>query len=151
MAIAKINPTGTHIQHGFLKVRVDIYPSSNNKTYLIHYVDKPNRPYTEEELEDEELLALVPKHKELNPCLCHFIKIDPETTLGKLIAEIREIFDPNTLYLLDNYLFEGNERALQQLMMHRKLGRGKTIPHPVDAKKLKEKVNKRFARLEIKV
>lgn len=172
MAIVKINPTGTHIHHGFLKVRVDIYPSPSDKTYPIHYVDKPDRPYTEEELRNEELRALVPTHKELNPCLCHFIKIDPETTLGELMAEIRKAIGPATFRQIDNILFEedklekeikeapdprnliaelNNRRMELALLMKPKAGRGRVIPYPIDAKKLKETVDKRFAGLEVEV
>ena len=172
MPIVKINPTGTHIQHGFLKVRVDIYPSPSDKTYPIHYVDKPDRPYTEEELENEELQALVPKHKELNPCLCHFIKIDPEATFGELVAEIRRAIDPSTFRQIDNILFEedglekeirvtpdprnliaelNNRRQDLVLLMKPKSGRGRILPYATDAKKLKRAIDKRFAGLEVEV
>lgn len=152
MAIIKFNETGTHIQHGFLKVRVDIYPSSTDKTYPIHYVDKPDRPYTEEELENEELQALVPTHKELNPCLCHFIKIDPETTRGELEARVREILDADTLKQLDNILSKPTIRqeGLKELMKP-KSGGGRILPYTTDAKKLKRAIDKRFAEMEIGV
>lgn len=154
MAIAKINLTGTHIQHGFLKVRVDIYPTSTDKTYALHYVDKPDRPYTDEELEDKALRDLVPTHKELNPCLCHFIKVDANTARSALEAEIRGAFDEATFRQLDDVLSEidkpENRLKLRQLMRP-KSGRGKVVPYSTDAKKLVKKVNTRFKDLEVEV
>lgn len=145
----KFNPTGTHIQHGFLKVRVDIYPNPSDKTYTIHYVNKPDRPYTEEELADETLRTLVSTHKELNPCLCHFIKIDLRASRKRLEAKIKEIFDADTLRQLDNILFEGDRSGLA-LLMKPKSGEGRAL-HTPDVDRVIKIINKRFARLEIEV
>lgn len=184
MPIIKINPTGTHIQHGFLKVRVDIYPSPSDKTYSIHYVDKPiippegyqgevdakGRPVDREDYNN--WIESLPTKKELNPCLCHFIKIDPEMTFGELMAEIRGAIDPATFSQIDNILFEedriekevkvtpdprnliaelNNRRQELVRLMKPKSGKGRILPYATDAKKLKEDVDKRFAGLEVEV
>ncbi len=149
MAIAKVNLTGTHIQHGFLKVRIDLYPNPSDKTYSIHYVDKPNRPYTEEELADESLRDLVPTHKELNPCLCHFITIDEGTTKQELRQIIKQAFDINTFQELDNKLSAG--QSVSQLM-NSKRGRGKELRIGKEAQEaLTKSINIRFTNMEIKV
>lgn len=170
--IAKFNPTGTHIHKGFLKVRIDLYPDVSSKTYSMHYVDKPVRPYTEEELADESLQALVQKHKVLNPCLCHFITINADTSLGSLISYVRGIFGKDTLSQIDTLLFEearlekeikvaldprnliielNNRRRELVLLMRPKCGIGKVLPLAVDVPKLQGVLNSRFAGLEIEV
>lgn len=175
MPTIKFNETGTHIQHGILKVRVDVYPSPTDKTYPIHYVDKPIIPEGgypgEVDIEGNPInqedynnwIASLPTKKELNPCLCHFIKIDPETTRQELEAKIREIFDPETFNRIDNILFE-EDRVEKEIranpearnlyadlntlrkelsrLMKSKGGTGRILPYTTDAKKLKEVVNK---------
>lgn len=94
--IVKFNPTGTHIHKGFLKVRLDFYPEPTDKTHALHYVDKPDTPYLPSPKEVSAGIsdpvryaawwATVPKHKELNPCLCHFVKVDAGITSGELEA-----------------------------------------------------------------
>ena len=148
--IAKFNPTGTHVHKGFLKVRIDLYPEPDSKTYTMHYVDKPIRPYTEEELADESLQALVPKHKVLNPCLCHFITIDANTPLASLASYARRIFDTATLNKLDDSLSKP-DTSLVSNIMRSKCGVGRVLPLVVDIPKLQEELNSRFAGLEIKV
>ncbi len=100
------NPTGTHIKDGFLKVRVDLYPDPADKTYARHYVDKPDREPTEEELADPAKLALVPTHKELNPCLCHFIAVNEDIDGEKLQAYVGQLFTPDCLATLDEALVQ---------------------------------------------
>lgn len=121
----KFNPTGTHVK-GFLKVRLDLYPDVGDKTYSIHWVDKPDRPYTEEELADETLQDLVPKHKELNPCLCHFIRVNPDISLLELQMKVKEFFDSKTLLDLDDALSKFNTLKVQQIMKT-KLGDGQVV------------------------
>lgn len=124
--LVKVNPTGTHEHNGFLKVRLDLYPDVGDKTHKIHWVDKPIRPYTEEELEDEELQKLVPKQKELNPCLCHFVTVDEDITPVELEALIRETFDGVTVQGLDNALSEDNLDGVTQIMRD-KTGGGRPV------------------------
>lgn len=101
---AKINPTGTHVKDGLLKVRLDLYPEPADKTYALHYVDKLDREPTEEELSDPEKVARVPVHRELNPCLCHFITVPEDITGEQLLACIEQLFTPDCLATLDDAL-----------------------------------------------
>jgi len=156
--IAKFNLTGTHIHKGFFKVRIDLYPEPTDKTYAIHYVDKPDRPYTEEELETDEegaftsralaLQALVPKHKELNPCLCHFIKVNPDVSLLELSAKVKEYFDFKTLLDLDDALNKFETLRVQQIMKT-KLGDGRVVSKFIDRDR--HSLNTRLSMLEIRV
>jgi len=150
--IAKFNPTGTHTHKGLLKVRIDLYPEPSDKTYSIHYVDKPVCPYTEEELANEELQKLVPKVKALNPCLCHFITIDEDMPLGSLVHYVKAIFDKTTLSELDDLLSNVDiDRGKVSRLMRAKCGTGKVLPPNANVAKILSKVNTRFVGLEVKV
>lgn len=150
--LAKFNPTGTHAHKGKLKVRVDLYPEPTDKTYALQYVDKPVRPYTEEELADEALQNLVPKVKELNPCLCHFITIDEDTNLISLANYVRDIFGKVTLSELDNILSaETTDLPRLSQVMRFKRRVGKVLPPKANTAEIKTKLNARFAGLEIRV
>jgi len=133
--IAKFNETGTHAKGIFkrkpteeewkdplklmsvprdhyIKVRIDLYPAEGTKTYIQQYVD--------ETVWDEERQEVVlTGKKKLNPCLCHFIKIDPETTKAKLEAYVRSIFDESTRASLDIALASGNSNAVSNIMKAR--------------------------------
>ena len=134
--IVKFNPTGTHVHKDFLKIRLDLYPEATDKTYPIHYVDHYDREPTQEELDNPTLLALIPTHKELNPCLCHFIKINPDITLTDLIAIIKTIFDATTVSKLDTLSSELKPDYLEQLrsVMSSKLGKGNPVTTTKDGK-----------------
>ena len=124
--IVKFNPTGTHIHNGFLKVRLDLYPEVGDKTYPIHYVDKYDREPTEEEWADEAKLALIPIHKELNPCLCHFVKVNPDIKALELGALAKTIFDNTTKLGLDDALSRGNTQKVSEIM-RLKCGTGERV------------------------
>lgn len=130
--IAKFNETGTHAKGIFkrmpteeerkdplklasvprdhyIKVRIDLYPAKGTKAYIQQYVD--------ETVWDENRQEVVPTgEKKLNPCLCHFIKIDPETTRAELEAYVRSIFDESTRASLDIALASGNTAAVSNIM-----------------------------------
>jgi hypothetical protein len=102
------NQTGTHIRNGILKVRIDLYPDPEDKTYLQHYIEKYDREPTGEELADPAKLALVPTHQELNPCLCHFIEVPADVTRAGLQSYLASIFTADNLATLDNALVQPN-------------------------------------------
>ena len=165
VATATFNDSGTHTKNGWLKVRFDLCYGQGNKTYPLHYVDHFDREPAEEELADESLLALIPTHKELNPCLCHFITVDPDTTREELEAKVREVFDADTLSQLDNLLSDVEwldatkwrvketslRQAVQLMNTSAKRGSGGIIPYSTDTKQLIEEVNPRFAGMEVEV
>jgi hypothetical protein len=162
---ATFNGSGTHTKNSRLKVRFDLCYGQGSKTYPLHYVDHFDREPTEEELEDESLLALIPTHQELNPCLCHFVTIDPETTREELETAVGEIFDTDTVSQLDNLLSDVEwldatkwrvkeaslKQAAQLMNAGAKRGSGGIIPYSTDTKQLIEEVNARFAGMEVEV
>jgi|GEM_PF-1336132 len=133
--IARFNETGTHAKGIFkrkpteeewkdplklvsvprdhyIKVRIDLYPAEGTKTYSQQYVD-------ETVWDEERQETVLTGKKKLNPCLCHFIKIDPETTRAELEAYVRSIFDESTRANLDIALASGNSNAVSNIMKSR--------------------------------
>ena len=141
---AKVNTTGTHIQKDFLKVRFDIYPPQGSKTYALYYVDYYDREPTEEELADKDLLDKIPTHKELNPCLCHFIKVSPETTKKELEGIVKDMFDNSTLSSLDNSLSNSSLADTVPNIMKEKKGTGRGLAKNEQTPMLIAMMNTRF-------
>lgn len=163
MATIKVNPTGTHIQHGFLKGRVDIFPGPTDRSYPIHYVDKPVIPlggYPGEvdargnpvDREDYiRWLRSLPTIKVLNPMFCHFVKINPNTTLTNLEAEIERILTPDVLASADAFLAEnskvGFHKFAKLMRDSTRLGNGLVLPKGYSARGLIVAANRKFANL----
>ncbi len=155
--IVKFNASGTHLHKGKLKVRFDLYPKKENKTYSFHRVDKLNRDYTEKEQAEldaltdtqefnkkvEELKAEIGTYKGTNPCLCHFVTIDADTTKAQLHSIAQNIFDSTTVDSLDDALSK-NDVGRVKLIMSPKSGLVKEVKQ-VDIKA----INARFAGLEV--
>jgi hypothetical protein len=106
------NPSGTHVKNGVLKIRLDLYPDVTDKTYTCQYVDVFDREPTEDELNDAAKLALIPTHKQLNPCLCHFVEVPENIDKATLQAYIQKLFDADALETLDNALIQANSAHL---------------------------------------
>lgn len=165
MPTATFNDSGTHVKNGRLKVRFDLRCGQGSSTYTLHYVDHFDREPTEEELADEAMLALIPTHKELNPCLCHLITIDPETTREELEAKVRQIFDADTVSQLDSLLSDVEwleatrwrvkeaslRQAIRLMNSSQKRGGGGLVPDSIDTEQLIEELNSRFAGMEVEV
>lgn len=157
---ARFNPTGTHIHKGFLKVRIDLYSELGNKTYPIHYVQVPVIPLEGYQGEVNEegspvnvddyngWIESLPKIWQLNPCLCHFIKVNPDISLLELSVKLREFFDAKTLLELDDALSKFETLRVQQIM-RTKLGDGQVISKVTKGDI--DKLNTRLSALEIKV
>jgi hypothetical protein len=156
--IARFNRTGTHLYKGSLKVRIDLYPEPADKTYAQHNVSKPVippggypgvkdifggplDPVAYKAWEDA-----LPHVNELNPCLCHFLRVAPSITLPQLIAQIRAAFDQMTVSNLDTLLSELKPGYLGKLsaLMRTRLGNG----GPGVSADI-EKLNSRFSKLEL--
>ncbi len=152
--IAKFNKTGTHRYEGFLKIRIDLYPEPHHKTFIIHYVQKPIREYTEEEIDNEALQDIVPKVWKLKPILSHFIIINPTLSRRNLIHMLKDIFDEESTTQFDNLLI--NPTAVSNI---RKVGRilsrkntyGKRLNRLMDNRLTEIEVNWRFRNLEVEV
>ena len=165
MPTATFNGSGTHAKNGRLKVRFDLRYGQGGQTYPLHYVDHFDREPTEAELADEAMLALIPTHKELNPCLCHFITIAPETTREELEAKVRQIFDADTVGQLDKLLADVEwletakwrvkeaslRQAVQLMNSSAKRGSGGVVPDSTDTEQLIADIDSRFAGMEVEV
>jgi hypothetical protein len=144
---ARINTTGTHIKNGVLKVRIDLYPDPADRTYARHYVDRFDREPTEQELADPARLALVPTHKETNPCLCHFIEAPEGITVAQLQAYLEQLLTPDCLATIDNALVQPDAAHLISPYMR---GRPKMAAKKVtEDAALVESVNSRLGALVV--
>ncbi len=158
--IVKFNPTGTHAHKGFLKVRFDLYPDIGDKTYPIHHVQVPVIPpegYQGEVDADGRSLDQndynnwidsLPKVWQLNPALCHFIKVNPDISSAELDVKIRGLFTRQTLLNLDDALSKSDAHNVQQIMKT-KLGDGQVVSKFEVAGK--DALNARLSTLEIEV
>jgi hypothetical protein len=122
----KFNPTGTNIKNGVLKIRLDFYPDVDSKTYKEQYIDVFARALTEAEEERneqgaltekaKELQKLVPTKKQLNPFLCIFIMVNPDTTKKELKDYIKNNYDIFTLTELDSAISENRALDLRNIL-----------------------------------
>ena len=124
----KFNPTSIHVHRGYLKVRLDVYPDPIDKTYPLHHILVPDVNSAEfvagygGEVDDmgtqlnptdyDRWFRKLPKVWQLNPCLCHFVKIDADITKEKLDSIAQGIFDIATLKQLDDKLAVGDSILL---------------------------------------
>ena len=151
----KFNPSGTHIHKGFLKVRIDLYPEPTDKTYAIHHIQVPVIPEKgyQGEVDAEgspvdqndynNWIDSLPRVWQLNPCLCHFVKIDADTPLDDTL--IRQVFDKDTVLQVDDALSKSDIPKLQQAMKT-KFGNGhKVFSADIDA------INLTLSSLEVAV
>lgn len=121
----KFEPSGTHIQKGYLKVRLDVFPEPGDKTYPFQRVKVEGKWQT-------------------NPCLSHFVKIDPDFNSFDKLA--RQIFDKDTLRKLDDLLVGDNLEEVANLMSTKR-GTGKQIDSL--SNELRNNINSRFSSLEV--
>ena len=155
--IAKFNPTGTHAHKAYVKVRVDLVPEPGDKTYGIHHVQVPVIPeggYPGKvddmdipiDMEDyNKWLDGLPKVWQVNPCLCHFIKVDPDISLLEFQAKLLEYFDSAAKLGLDDALF-GSDSTMLWNIVKTKLGDGQPVSKFTDEDR--DKLNNRLSSLE---
>jgi hypothetical protein len=110
--VIKFNPSGTQVKNGVLLIRLDIYPPTTAKTFNEQYVDHLDREPTQEELDDPVKVALIPKHKELNPALCHFVAVPENVDKAWLESYIAQWFDKDTMATFDDILVQPNSAHL---------------------------------------
>ncbi len=157
--LAKFNPTGTHTHKGFLKVRVDLYPEPTDKTYKIHHVQVPVYPPEgyQGKLDDmgspidqadyDNWIDSLPKVWQLNPCLCHFIKVKEASTKADLTDYLEQIFTPTVIKTIDDSLILPNSIHLVSPLMRDKASLTSEKIVTKDIGDLVTSVNSRFASL----
>lgn len=92
----------------------------------------------------------LPKVWQLNPCLCHFIKIDQDTALASLNGIVRAIFNKPTVAQLDDLLSKLDTPQVAKLMRS-KVGAGKQLPPQANIPEIIASLNAHFVNLEIEV
>ena len=154
---------GAHIQHGCLKAGIAVFPAEGDSSYALHYLPKPvipeggypgavdGRGIPIDEDDFRAWLSSLPTRMELNPAFTHFIKINSDTSLPDLEAEIQRIFVPDVLKSADAFLSTRGQGERQDFSRYRKmmaakerLGNGLVLPKGYDAKGLIIATNKRF-------
>jgi hypothetical protein len=154
------NPTGTHIHKGFLKVRLDFYPEESDLTYQLHHVSVPVIPeggyIGSKDAEGSPLDSVayqiwedsLPHVFQDNPCLCHFIEIDEDTSLEELQKHLNKIFDEDTLATIDStMILPDSAHRLSFLKSKPKLATKQVTVQDHEA--LKVAVNTKFDKLSI--
>jgi hypothetical protein len=113
----KFNATGTHMNRGLLKVRLDFYPDESDKCYPTFYIDQWDREPTDEEMADEAKLALIPTQKVLTPCLCHFITVPENLVVADFTDYILSVLDKDTLASIDGFVLRSDSAHLISPLM----------------------------------
>lgn len=156
---AQFNPTGTHDKDGFLKVRFDLYPDVGDKTYALHDVEVPVIPpegYQGEvdgmgspvdQNDYDNWIDGLPKIRQLNPALCHFIRIKETSTKADLTDYLEQIFNPTVIKTLDDILILPNSSHLISPLMRNKAALTTEKIVTKDIEDLILSVNSRFASL----
>ncbi len=143
--------SGAHVHKNVLKAGIALFPGEGGLSYPRHYVARPVIPEGGYPGEVDERggpldagdyrnwLASLPTQMVLNPCLVHFIRIGPDTTLPQLEAAIQRIFTPDLVATVDALLATrgAGERAdmsrLRRLMNSpERLGSGPVLPAGYD-------------------
>lgn len=119
--IIKFEPSGTHVADGFLKVRLDFYPSEDSKAYVHYYVDVLDRPPTEEEIKDPKLFDLIPTHKELTPALCAFVKVPADIDKTQLSDYVLKVFNADMVATLEDIVIQSDSSHLISSYLYNKL------------------------------
>lgn len=91
----KFNPSGTHVQHDYMKIRLDFYPSESSKIYSSRYF-----------FNEETGLY------QLNPAICHFIKIPFYLDQTELEQYLKEEFNAGVVSEIDDILVQENSGHL---------------------------------------
>ncbi len=164
--LIKFNPTGTHVQNGYLKIRLDIYPETTDKTYSIHHIFVPDE--TSEEFQAgyqgkldaegnptnpvayQKWIDALPHVWKLNPMLCHFITVPENITLVELQSQIKGMLTKESLAEVDDVLSKSDIQKVSQIM------RTKTVPASkvsvlTDKALLISQINMRLATIEEKI
>lgn len=159
----KFNPTGTHTHKGLLKVRVDLFPDKRDKTYTLHHIyyqDETSREFLRgyegklniegspiDQVAYNDWWDNLPKVWKTNPCLCHFIKVNPDVSLPELGMKVKAYFNAKTLLDLDDALSKSDTSRVGQIM-RTKLGDGRKVAQFTEGDK--SNLNSRLSLMEIR-
>jgi len=124
---------GAHIHKGLLKAGIALFLREGGLSYPHHYVSKPVIPEggypgakdahgnPVDAADYRDWLESLPARMVLNPCLTHFIRIDPATTRTQLEAEIQRVFTPDVLVTIDTLLADRGPAERASMSAFRRL------------------------------
>lgn len=154
--IARINATGTHVRNNVLYIRVDLIPEPSDSSYAIYHVEVPDMtgqlyPGELDSMGDpvdfaafEAWIASLPKVWVTNPCVCHFLSVDPGMTFNQLRSALRNLFKAADAAMIDSIMSEADTITRIGDYMRPKKGKGAPITGPVDFQALIESVNTKY-------
>lgn len=161
---AVFNPSGTKIENNILFVRFDLYPSSNSKSYNIHYIEKPITQYAGKLDNDgvpidqddfDKWFNEVEKIRVLNPVCCVFVPINESTSVDQLYNHTSDFFSSYILELIDNLAVSEptkSEKELASWIINNKLKNVfgiAELPKDTDKQSLINQTNTKFSNLKI--
>ena len=93
----RVEPSGCDERKGLIQVRFAMHLEPVDYGYDKHYVQVPEREYTQMEIEEPALRELVPKVWQNNPFHNHFVYVEPDITE-------RELMDISESFLNEAYI-----------------------------------------------
>lgn len=99
----KYEESSNHMQNGYYKIRLDIYPEYNSSSFNSHYI------YFYDSTIKQSYWRLL-------PVACIFIKVDINTTKDSIQTLIQDRFTPYFVDMLDKYSSLQDHHSLEPLM-----------------------------------
>jgi len=161
----KFNPTGTHVQKGFLRVRFDVFiDDPTSKTYSMFYIpviDETSQEYLngykgERDMSKPSLktspyglwLASLPRIWKITEALSYFVNIPETVVVDDLMEYITRLFDANTIATIDNVLVRPDSAHLISPYMKKKTLFTDKVVGTKDYVDLVSTVNQRLASIQ---
>ncbi|MDD5081773.1 MAG: hypothetical protein PHU08_00225 [Dehalococcoidales bacterium] len=127
--IIRFEPSGTQVHKGQLKVRLDLYPETGEKSYAQNYVNVPVFPDPAKPLggypgkinadgspvnqkQYDNWVASLPHIWQLNPCLCVFVSVGQDVSKALLTEWVGDLWTPNVLATIDDCMIRANSAHL---------------------------------------
>lgn len=118
--IIKFEPSGTHAHKDILKVRLDLYAETTEKSYAQNYVsvpiiplegypgkvDKDGQPLDQKAYDD--WLTALPHIWQLNPSLSVFVAVDENVTKQILTEFVGDVWKADQMATIDDIMTQAN-------------------------------------------
>jgi hypothetical protein len=121
----RFEPSGTQIDNdGWLKIRLDFYPSPDDLSYVQNHIQVPIIPTGGypgavdgdgnpiDQNAYDAWLASLPTEWVTNPTLCHFLVVNPDITVAELDVLVKSLFPSNVTATIDNAMIQANSAHL---------------------------------------
>ncbi len=159
--IIRLEPSGTHVHKGFLKIRLDLVPEPTDLTYSLHHVYIPVIPlggYPGKMVNGEPAdpvayqvwLDGLPHIWRVNSCYSHLVTVPETVSLEDAMAYASQVFTREVTATLDNYLIRQDSAHYVSPLM---AGRGKfgTLIQTQDTADLIASVNQKLSSLVLSI